>query len=449
MAVEDLYDRACQAVERGNFGYAVKLFREVLRHEPEFQDARAAMRMCERRAVEQGGSVMQHVLLPLHMAVAFVRGLVGGPQKRLEAYEDFLEKHPNSFWGLMGAAGAARKAGSLDAAIEMYRDALRFKPNSKRGLRKAAEVHKDKGENGEAAKCLARLVQMEPQNRDLLNELRDLEAAEHITAGRYEEAESFRDTIRDKELASELEESQRMAVATTDLEREIRRLETELEKNPTQVNRILRLSRLYEDNDEPEKALELLREKVKLLPDNYEVGERLGDVRLAILDREIAALAAKLAESPDDDEVRGDLEELREKRNEFALQEYRRRLAEHPTDRDIQQQLGQLYFETGDYNAAIATFQGLTQAARYEVRAREMLGRCFVAKGQYDLAVDQFQQAMQRHGAMDDLGKELRYFLAHAHEEAGQQEDALRVYKEIYSQDINYRDVAEKVDALS
>ena len=50
---------------------------------------------------------------------------------------------------------------------------------------------------------------------------------------------------------------------------------------------------------------------------------------------------------------------------------------------------------------------------------------------------------------MDEEGKELRYSLALAHEESGNREEALKTYKQIYSQDINFRDVAAKVDALS
>ena len=52
-------------------------------------------------------------------------------------------------------------------------------------------------------------------------------------------------------------------------------------------------------------------------------------------------------------------------------------------------------------------------------------------------------------GEMDDEGKDLYYCQAEALEAMGNREEALKVYKRIYSQDINFRDVAAKVDALS
>lgn len=449
MAIEDLYERACQAVERNNWGWAVKLFREVLRHDPEFEDARAAMRMSERRQFEESATPLHLVLKPFRMLLTSLRALIAKPRKKLEIYEDFLEKEPNSFWGLAHAAAGARKAGLLEVAAQIYEDAVKIKPQHKGALRKLADALKELGRNGEAAKFLNRIAQQEPGNRDLQAELRDLEASEHMAATRYDEAESFRETIRDTERAAELEESHRMAVAKDDLHAEIDRLESELEENPKQVNRILRLSRLYRDAGELETALKFLEEKRELLPDNYEIREQFGDARIELYDRKIAELAERVEQNPEDTEAQARLQELQQERNEYAMQELSWRLSEHPTDRGIQERLGHLYYEEGDYNAAIATFQALGQDARHELEAARMLGRCFMAKGQHDLALEQFKRAIENHPEMDDEGKELRYNLAQAHEEAGETEQALKVYKKIYSQDINFRDVSEKVDALS
>ena len=78
-----------------------------------------------------------------------------------------------------------------------------------------------------------------------------------------------------------------------------------------------------------------------------------------------------------------------------------------------------------------------------------MLGLCFMQKGQHDLAAEQFAHAVERHPQLDDPGKELRYCQAQAFEEMGKPDEALDLYKKIYSMDINYLDVAAKVDALS
>jgi tetratricopeptide (TPR) repeat protein len=449
MAVEDLYAKACQAVERDNLDYAITLFRQVLAARPDYPDARSALRMTERRRLEAKGAGLSAATAPMDSAFAGVKSLIGGPRKKLEACEDFLEKHPNSFRGLLNAAGAAAQAGFKGEAVNIYKDALRFKPEDKTALRRLSDTLREMGENAEALKYLARLSALEPANRDLTDELRDLEAATHMAAHRVEDAASFRDLIRDKDEAARLEQAGRMAASTDDLRREIVQQEKELETNPNQANRILRLAQLYDDVGEPQKAISLLSQKRQALPDNYEIREKLGDVAISMADAQIAAVAKQAAAEPGDAVAQKKLADLRERRNKYALEEMRWRISQHPTDRELQGRMGRLYYETGAYNEAIAAFQGLVPDARFAVEAMRMLGLCFMKKGQADLALEQFARAIERHPEMDDEGKELRYSLAQAQEESGNKAEALKAYKQIYSQDINYRDVAKKVDALS
>jgi len=449
MAVEDLYAKACEAVERKNLDYAITLFRQVLGVKPDYPDARAALRMTERRRLEAKGAGLAAVTAPIQAALTSAKAAVGGPLKKLETYEDFLAKHPNSFWGLMKAAGAASAAGLNGEAVTIYKDALRFKPDDKGALRNLTDALRGMGENAEALKYLSHLCALEPSNRTLSDELRNLEADAHMATHRVEEARSYRDLIRDKDEAVRLEQSGHMAVTMDDLHREIAMQEKELAANPTQAQRAMRLAQLYEDVGEPKKALNLLSQKRHALPDNFEIREKLGDVAIRLAESHMASVAKQLAADPDNAALKARLAELTERRNKYALEEVEWRLAQHPTDRALQRMLAQLQFDMGRYNEAIAAFQALTQDARFALEAARMLGLCFMKKGQYDLAQDQFRKAIEDHPDMDDQGKELRYNLAQAQEESGNREDALKSYKQIYSQDINFRDVASKVDALS
>ncbi len=325
MAVEDIYAKACEAVERNNLDYAVKLFRQVLAARPDYQDARAALRMTERRRMEGKSSA---VTAPIDAALTTLKTLIGSARKKLEAYEDYLEKHPNSFWGLMNAAGAARKAGLQGEAANVYKDALRFKPDDKSALRRLSDTLHEMGEDAEAVKFLGRLSALQPQNRELGDELRDLEASTHMAAHRVEQANSFRDLIRDKDEAERFEKEGRMAVTTDDLRREIASQEKELEANPNQVNRILRVAQLYEDVGEPQKALELLTEKRQALPDNYEIREKLGDIAIHLADAQIAGVRRKLEVEPGSPAVEKRLAELISRRDKYALDELK--LADRP-----------------------------------------------------------------------------------------------------------------------
>ncbi len=449
MAVEDLYTQACDAVERNNLDYAIYLCREVLRQEPEHPDARNLLRAAERRRQQaQGTSVGALIARPFKAVWTFLKALFKSSRGKLETYEDYLESYPRSFWAVMKAAAAAEKAGFVNEATKLYQDAVKQKPRSRKALRRTADALVHAGRSNEAVNYLSRLVEMDPKNLDLVRELRDLQAADHMASHKMETAESFRDLIRDKEVAAELEESQRMAATKSDLIREIEELAQELEENPEHVARILRLARLYEDVGRLEDAHELLREKHELLPDEYQIRERLGDVQLAMYDKAIAALDRALKEDPEDEEKKAKRQELVERKLQFALHEFEWRHAQHPTDRAVHLELGRFCLEAGRYNEAIAAFQAVSQDPRYVQQAKKLLGLCFTRKGQYDLALEQFNEAVENHPEMDDEGKDLRYLRAQTLQEMGRREEALKAFKRIYSVDINFRDVARRVDEL-
>jgi len=58
-------------------------------------------------------------------------------------------------------------------------------------------------------------------------------------------------------------------------------------------------------------------------------------------------------------------------------------------------------------------------------------------------------KAIEAYQIKDDAtGKELRYNLARAHEERGETEKALEIYRRIAQTDFSYKDVSQRVDKL-
>jgi tetratricopeptide (TPR) repeat protein len=117
-------------------------------------------------------------------------------------------------------------------------------------------------------------------------------------------------------------------------------------------------------------------------------------------------------------------------------------------DYDTRYNLGIAYKEMGLVDEAIAEFQ---LAAKDEGRLLEcasMLGICFMDKGMPKLAVKWFEKGLQAPGRKDEEYMALRYDLAMAHDAAGDQQEALSLFSDLYGQDSSFRDVANKVREL-
>lgn len=450
MAVKDLYDKACEAVNKGNYDYAIELFREVLRMEPDYPGARVLLRGTERRRLaESGGSLVQALaaqakgLWPLLKASLHFKN----HQKKLEYYEDYLEDNPNSIGGLMAAGAAARNAGHLDSAIIILKDLLSLRANNKKAMRLLGQTFEEGGRPSDAVKVLNALAALEPNDQQLQHQIRNLEALDHMQMTKMEDAGSFRDMIRDKEFTEE--SIRRLETASERGTKQIEEASQALAAEPENVSRITGLAILYEHEGMYEEACTLLRQARQRMPDNYEIREVLGDLRLHMCAHAVGEIDRKLKADPDNQQWLQQKQKLESQGRELAVQEYGWRVSQHPTDTGLRLGLGQGLFGKGDLDGAIASLQVAVRDPRLEVKGAAMLGQCFVAKKQYDLAVSQYERAIARRPELDQTGMELHYALAGTLELMGNRERALQVYKKIYSNDISFRDVGEKVDALS
>jgi tetratricopeptide (TPR) repeat protein len=104
--------------------------------------------------------------------------------------------------------------------------------------------------------------------------------------------------------------------------------------------------------------------------------------------------------------------------------------------------------ELAQTDAAIGQFQQAQKGPQVRVASLVGLGRCFKAKKLFDLAVSQLSTAKKELAQMDDTKKDVIYELGACFELMGKADAAIAEFKEIYSEDIGFRDVADKINAF-
>jgi tetratricopeptide (TPR) repeat protein len=122
-------------------------------------------------------------------------------------------------------------------------------------------------------------------------------------------------------------------------------------------------------------------------------------------------------------------------------------------DPDTHYNLGMAFKEMGLLDEAIGELQKVCQSIErgqpfsQSMQAYTWLANCFVEKGVPEASFKWFQKALS--SAQDeDTRTAIHYELACAYEVAGMKAESLRHFMEVYSANIDYRDVAERIKLL-
>ena len=137
---------------------------------------------------------------------------------------------------------------------------------------------------------------------------------------------------------------------------------------------------------------------------------------------------------------------MKKERDTFLFNDTVDRVKRYPNDLQFHYELGVLLFERGNLNEAIQEFQLSQRNPQRRIRSLYYMAMCFKQKKQYDIAMEQLQKAMSELFVMDDTKKDICYEMAQISELMSQQDKAVRYYKEIYSVDIGYKDVSDKIE---
>lgn len=445
--------RANEALQAGNFDYAIELFSQVVNLEPDNAQARAALRLAELTRYERkppgvAAKAFGYVAsLPTILFIFFAR-LLGRQRAVIQGCEKLLRKDPKniSFLTLLGKA--AYDAGYWHSGILALEHVRSTKPGHITALRYLGRLYKEVKDMPTALARYREILKLQPLDMEAERAMRDLAALEIVDSAGWQDTESYRDKIRDAERATRLEEAQHFIRTSEDLERAIERTKEELETEPDRALLWLRLGDYYKQKNDYDQAEASYKRAQELEPESFTHKARLGDLSIARLDDQIASLREALKKSPDDAQLAEKLKQTEEERKTVALEELSKRVEAYPTDTDLRFRLGMLLFEMEKTNEATSQFQQTVRDPRLRRRSLDMLGQCFARRGLYDLSVKQFVTALEGISVLDEEAKGLVYNLGKVHEDMGDYDKAKEQYSRIYEADINFRDIAQRMETV-
>ena len=140
---------------------------------------------------------------------------------------------------------------------------------------------------------------------------------------------------------------------------------------------------------------------------------------------------------------------LEAEKNQFVFDDLAARVERYPNDLHLRYELGLQYYTYEYYDEALEHLQLAQRSPKDRLWALYYLAMCFLMKGQTDMAVMQLETARDAIPTMDDLKKKVVYQLGLCAEQAGDLEKAYQYYKDVYSTDVGFEDLSERMLAVS
>ena len=443
------FDRARKVAESGNFDHAIDMYLQGLQHNPDaLEEGHLALAelglkrhgkkgkkpsMVERMKRLRGKTPLEQMLNaeylftkdPDHLpyAEAMLKAAVSGGYKRTAGWIANLIFQKNN--------SAARP--SLGTYVLLK--------NSYAAL----------GEYDKALAACQRAVRLKPDDAELADAFKNLSAELTMARGRYGTEGDFRQSIKNREAQEQLH-AQSSVVKSDDYRQiAIESARRKLAENPDLPMNIFNMAEALSDTETEESendAIELL-ENAYASRSDFSFKQRAGLLRMKQLRRKIRQARAIVEAHPNHQQAKGVLAQLTSKLNAVELEHYRLCVENYPTDLGAKYEYAVRLLRNKQYNEAIPLFQEAQKDPRRKIAAMDKIGLCFFMKGWFTDAIDVFSQAIESYQIKDDrMAKDLRYNLARAHEEKGDTEQALDIYRKIAQLDFGYKDVSQRVDRL-
>jgi tetratricopeptide (TPR) repeat protein len=447
--LRELYQKGTTALQRQNFDYAIAILQQVLAREPGFLECRQALRAAQFK--KAGGST------------TFFRKMIGGaassplvakaqmtknrnPVEAMQIAEQILEGDPQNSAGQRILGEAALAAGFPKTAAFAYEILCKNSPKDYDLGMAFGSALAASGQIARAESVYTELQRAYPLKGEISEALKNLSARKTLKEGGYDAlgtgTGSYRDILKNKDEAVQLEQEHR-AVKTDDVaERLIAEYETRLMNEPGNMKLLRNVAELYTQKKQFDKALEYYdRIRVSEAGSDPTLEKAIGDTTLRRFEHLISQF------DPADPGQAEQAQQLKKEKVAFQLEETRKRAERYPTDLQIKFELGQLYFQDGKFNEAIQEFQKAQANPNRRLQSMSFLAQCFAARGMNDLAARKLQEALKEKPGFDEEKKDLLYVLGCVFEKMGKKDDAIEQFKQIYEADIGYKDVAAKVDA--
>src|ERR1041385_3265342 len=293
--------KAVAAIELRNFGYAISLLQGVLKQEPQFLTGRQLLRRAEVTKQKAAKKALFNVSTAALSIMKAQRELKKDPKRAVELIEKVLEDEPYNRQANLALKEAAVAAGWPEIGVFALRTVLEEKPTDAKILHELGRLYHDLGESEHEVEIYNKLSELDPTDAEAARLGKDAAARASMKTGGWTQAESYRDLIKDKEVAASLEQQSRTVLTGESLDQQIEETYARHEAEPQSVDFARRLGSLYEQKQDIENAIAWYQYAADLTKGaDATLVRKVADLQRGRTDDEIVAHEKFLAENGPD-----------------------------------------------------------------------------------------------------------------------------------------------------
>ena len=444
---QNFTNRGRQALETGRYELAVDMLMEAVSAAPDILETRKLLRAAQIANFRKSGKVGFGAKIGNMMARQKIMGLVkkGKGVEAMAEAEKLLCQSPLDADNIEAAVKAAEAAGKPDHAAITIEAAYECSNKDPSLLERVANYYAIAKRWDKARDAYGKLASMKPGDQRVMQLLKNAEAQATMNAGWEQTAGTkggFQNLIANKEQAAKLDAANKAVVSGDDAELLIQEKLKQIEAEPKNMNARRALARIYIQGKRFYDAIEVLQKAVEASGTmDPELDRMLSQTKIQYYDQQIDALRA---EGREEEAVA-----MEGEKNQFVFDDLAQRVERYPNDLHLRFELGKQYYTYGYYDDALTHLQLAQKSPKDRLWALYYLAMCFLSQGQNDMAVMQLEAARDALPTMDDLKKKVVYQLGLCAEGAGDLEKAYQYYKDVYSSDVGFEDLSERMLAVS
>ena len=444
---QNFTNRGRQALETGKYDLAVDMLMEAVSAAPDVLETRKLLRAAQIANFRKSGKAGFGAKLGYMMARQKIMSLVkkGEGAEAMAEAEKLLCQNPLDADNIEAAVKAAEAAGKADHAAISIEAAYECSNKDTSLLERVATYYTMAKRWDKARDAYGKLAEMKPGDQRVMQLLKNAEAQATMNSGWVETAGKkggFQNLIANKEQAAKLDAANKAVVTGDDAELLIQEKLKQIEAEPKNLNARRALARIYIQGKRYYEAIDALQQAIEVSGTmDPELDRMLSQTKVQYYDQQIEALRANGQEE--------DAVNLEGEKNQFVFDDLAARVERYPNDLHLRFELGKQYFTYGYYDDALTHLQLAQKSPKDRLWALYYLAMCFLSQGQNDMGVMQLETARDAIPTMDDLKKKVVYQLGLCAEAAGDLQKAYQYYKDVYSADVGFEDLSERMLAVS